>query len=88
MSSISDAGICDVMDNCAQFRSLSFVLEPNITHKTIEKFVEIAVKRPQIRFKHNFVYPIDDSLNIGVERIMFPKNLSVLSKCHLVAHQF
>jgi hypothetical protein len=53
-SLITDSGIFNVINNCPEIKSIRLSSEPNITHKTIDAFIGLALKKPRICFYINF----------------------------------
>ncbi len=51
---ITDSGLIDVINNCSQINSIVFNCRPNISHKTIDALIALALRKPDIRFKHSF----------------------------------
>jgi hypothetical protein len=49
-----DEGMCNLITSCPQIKSIQFFSRPNITHKTIEALIALAIKRPRINFHHLF----------------------------------
>jgi len=54
MPFITDSGLIDVINNCTQINSIEFKGRPNITHKTIDALIALALRKPRIHFKHRF----------------------------------
>ncbi len=54
MRFVTDLGLIHVINNCSQINSIVFNCRPNITHKTIDAFIALALRKPHIRFKHSF----------------------------------
>jgi hypothetical protein len=51
---ITDIGLLNVIDNCPKINSIEFYGRPNISHKTIDALIALALRKPNIYFKHNF----------------------------------
>jgi hypothetical protein len=43
-----------VINNCSEINSIEFKGRPNITHKTIDALIALALRKPRIYFKHRF----------------------------------
>jgi hypothetical protein len=50
---IADKMISDIINNCTQIKEIQ-LLNANITHKTINDLIGLALKRPRIQFDHQF----------------------------------
>jgi hypothetical protein len=74
MPLITDLGLIHVINNCPQINSIVFNNKSNITHKTIDALIALALLKPFIRFKHDF--SIDFVLNTND----FPNNLVINKK--------
>ena len=53
---ITDTGVCDVIHNCNQIKSIHFNSRVNISHKTIEELIKLAKSKQKTQFKHCFKY--------------------------------
>lgn len=85
---LTDEGLCDLIDNCPQLKSINFRRKPNITEKTVNALIALALRKPRICFKHylgiNYRYfaHYNDS-NASKEEIIIdlceklPNNLSI-----------
>jgi hypothetical protein len=51
--SITDEEIINIINNCQEIETIK-LFEVNITHKTIDALIELALKRPHIQFVHQF----------------------------------
>jgi hypothetical protein len=51
---ITDIGLLNVINNCSQINSIEFYGRPNISHKTIDALIALALRKPKIYFKHRF----------------------------------
>ncbi len=49
----ADKMISDITNNCKQIKEIK-LLNANITHKTIDALIGLALKRPRIQFDHQF----------------------------------
>ena len=49
---ITIAGVCHVINNCHQIKSIHFNSRANITHKTIEELIKLAKSKHKIQFRH------------------------------------
>src|SRR5258708_4165271 len=54
-NSITDRGVCNLITNCEQIKSIHFDCQPNITRKTIEQFIQIASNKPNVNFDFTFL---------------------------------
>jgi hypothetical protein len=54
MPLITDTALIDVINNCKQIKWIEFYGKPNITHKTIDALIALALRKPRIHFKHRF----------------------------------
>jgi hypothetical protein len=52
--SITDNGVIDVINNCLELESIRVNSRPNISHKTIEALIELALSKPRVYFSHLF----------------------------------
>ncbi len=43
----------DVINNCPQINSIRLKYEPNITRKTIDALIALALRKPHIQLKHS-----------------------------------
>jgi hypothetical protein len=50
---ITDSGLIDVINNCPQINSIVFKGRPNITHKTIDALITLALRKP--KFNSNII---------------------------------
>jgi hypothetical protein len=57
---ITDSGLIDVINNCPQISSIDFNFASNITHKTIDALIALALRKPRIQSNHYFYdyYPL------------------------------
>ncbi len=53
-SLVTDSGLNEVINNCEEIKSINFRQRVNITHKTIDALISLALKKPRICFKHYF----------------------------------
>jgi hypothetical protein len=68
---ITDIGLLNVINNCPKINSIEFYGRPNISHKTIDALIALALRKPNIYFKHRF-YDIDKSCSYdSAEDIVF-----------------
>jgi len=51
---ITDSGICHLINNCQQIKSIEFCIRLDITLTTIEQLVKLALTKPKVQFKHEF----------------------------------
>jgi hypothetical protein len=51
--SITDKEIINIVNNCQEIETIK-LFEANITHKTIDALIELALKRPRIQFINQF----------------------------------
>jgi hypothetical protein len=51
---ITDIGLLNVINNCLQINSIEFYGRPNINYKTIDALIALALRKPNIYFKHHF----------------------------------
>jgi hypothetical protein len=51
---ITDIGLLNVINNCPQINSIVFRDRPNISHKTIDALMALALREPFIQFNHYF----------------------------------
>jgi hypothetical protein len=51
---ITDSGLIDVINNFPQINSILFNSRPNISHKTIDALIALALRKTRIQFKHQF----------------------------------
>jgi hypothetical protein len=84
---LTDKGVCDVIENCPQIKSIQFKERPNLTQKTIEALIALAKRKPRTYFhhilgvSHNYFAHNKDS-DYGSEEDMYlseklPKNLVI-----------
>jgi hypothetical protein len=52
--SITDNGVIDVINNCPELESIRVNSRPNISHKTKEALIELALSKPRLYFSHTF----------------------------------
>jgi hypothetical protein len=52
----TDLGLIDVINNYPEINSINqvFKVRPNISHKTIDTFIALALRKPLIQFNHYF----------------------------------
>ncbi len=75
---IIDSGVCDVINNCQEIKSIVFNSRVNITHKTIEELIKLALNKPKTQFKHQFIDI--ESENMVFNNILFTAiNLKVFN---------
>lgn len=80
---MTDDSICQLLTSCPKIETISFSSRPNITHKTIETLIEVALKRPKdsIHFSCGFSSGGDEQqftqidVNSFAQRI--PENLKI-----------
>jgi hypothetical protein len=53
-SSVTDIGVCHLINNCPTIKSIRFNRRPNITLETIEALIGLALEKPRIYFSHFF----------------------------------
>jgi len=79
-SSVTDIGIYHLLNNCPKIKSVRFNRRPNITHKTIDALIALALSKPRINFKH-FFGSFEEENNEDVAEIFsnksLPKNLKI-----------
>jgi hypothetical protein len=51
---ITDIGLLNIINNCPQINSIEFYSRPNISHKTIDALIALALRKPKTYFKHHF----------------------------------
>ncbi len=51
---ITDSGVCDVITNCPQIKSIKLNTRVNITHNTIKQLIKLALNKPNTQFSHWF----------------------------------
>jgi hypothetical protein len=51
---ITDIGLLNVINNCPEINSIEFYGRPNISHKTIDALIALALQKPKIYFEHHF----------------------------------
>jgi len=51
---VTDTEICHIINNCHKINSIIFYSQINITHKTVEELIKLALSKPKIQFKHHF----------------------------------
>ncbi len=51
---ITDSGLIHVINNCEEMNSIMFFSGPNISHKTIDALIALALRKARIYFKHRF----------------------------------
>ena len=70
---VTDTGVNYILDNCPNISKIIFKFYPNISYKTIDKLISIAMKRPNVRIVFECFQPRKDKiLTEGV-----PKNLRI-----------
>jgi hypothetical protein len=79
--SITDNGVIDVINNCPELESIRVNSRPNISHKTIEALIDLALSKPRLYFSHTFS-SIDRKYNNCVAIYLspykpFPINLEI-----------
>jgi hypothetical protein len=55
---IAEEKILNVINNCPQINSIRFERRPNITHKTIDALITLALRKRRIQFNH-YLYDIE-----------------------------
>jgi hypothetical protein len=86
LPNITDSGLFDIINNCPQINSIVFYKRPNISYKTIDALIALALRKPRVQYKHHF-YAIEKdfyscALNINfvaidLKSFEFPNNLIV-----------
>lgn len=56
LSQITDPAICGLINNCPNIESIIFNSRPNLTKKTIDALIRLALNKPRIEFRHYFHY--------------------------------
>jgi hypothetical protein len=56
--SLTEKAICYLINNCQNIESISLLEKLLITSVTFDALIALAVRKPKICFKHNFVYPM------------------------------
>ncbi len=51
---IAEEKLLNVINNCPQINSIRFERRPNITHKTIDALIALALRKPRIQYNHYF----------------------------------
>ncbi len=51
---ITDIGLLNVINNCPKINSIQFYGRSNISHKTIDGLIALALRKHNIYFKHHF----------------------------------
>jgi hypothetical protein len=51
---VTDLGLIDVINNCPQINSIRFERRPDISHKTIDALIALALRKPRIQYNHYF----------------------------------
>jgi hypothetical protein len=51
---ITDLGLIDLINNYPQINSIVFYCKSNITQKTIDALIALALRKPRIHFNHRF----------------------------------
>jgi hypothetical protein len=79
--SITDNGVIDVINNCPELESIRVNSRPNISHKTIEALIELALSKPRVYLSHTFS-SIDRKCNncVAIDLSLykpFPINLEI-----------
>jgi hypothetical protein len=82
---ITDSGLIDVINNCPQINSIIFNSRTNITHKTIDALIALALRKPRIQFKHKF-YGYYISTNGFVSKKIYSRYFQLPN--NLVLYQF
>jgi hypothetical protein len=54
LSRITDSGLIHIINNCPQINSIVLNCRPNISHKTIDALIALALRKPRIYFTHHF----------------------------------
>ena len=54
LSICTEKGICDIINNCPEIRSIRFDRKPKITETTINALISLAEKKPFCHFIHSF----------------------------------
>jgi hypothetical protein len=80
-SLITDSAICHFIDKCPSIQSIHLERGPNISHKTVETLIALALRRPQIDFYYFFEsiencssIPLND---INANNKSFPNNMKL-----------
>jgi hypothetical protein len=83
---ITDLGLINVINNCPQINSIVLNSRPNISYKTIDALIALALRKPRVQYKHQFYaigkdfYSCDVNINfaaIDLNSFKFPNNLIV-----------
>jgi hypothetical protein len=99
---VTDSGLLDVINNCPQINSIRLKYEPNITRKTIDALIALALRKPHIQLKHSigdikrennyyFNYYFDKPhiwTAINLKSFDLPKNLIINSFKNEINHLF
>jgi hypothetical protein len=70
LSRITDSGLIDIINNCPQINSIVFNGRPNISRKTIDALIALALRKPRTYFTHHFK-------DIDSESYKLPNNLII-----------
>jgi hypothetical protein len=80
---ITDKGLNHFINNCQNIESIRFYKKPNISYKTIDALIELALNKPRIKFNHKFRrrytendIQIIDGLIVGTTKPL-PNNLNI-----------
>jgi hypothetical protein len=52
MDGITDSGVMAIIENCPKINSIRIKVKSNVTHKTIDALIALALRKPRIQFKH------------------------------------
>jgi hypothetical protein len=77
---ITDSGLIDVINNCSQMNSIKLnYLYTDITNKTMNALIALALRKPRIQFNHQFQYleEEDEEEDNFDNEIEFPNNLII-----------
>jgi hypothetical protein len=81
---ITDSGLCDLVNNCPSIQSINFETKANITIKTINALIELALKKPRIYFSH-YLGPQCFGIWFGTDLtnhypiVKLPNNLNIIT---------
>jgi hypothetical protein len=81
---ITDIGLLDVINNCPQINLIVFNSRPNISHKTIDALIALALRKPRIQFDLYFTDIEKECIceditftAIDLKGFQFPNNLVI-----------
>jgi hypothetical protein len=70
---VTDIAIIEVINKCEQIQSIIFNVRPGITHKTIDSLIALTIRKPRIKFMHQFSKSgLEDLYHYLEHRVQYP----------------